>query len=51
MIDYEEVILEKQEESEEPTVHDCRTCKFLHMCRADEELGFDHHCYAEDFKK
>ena len=48
MIDYEELILERQEEYEEPTEHDCRFCKFLHICQADEELELEHHCYAED---
>lgn len=48
MIDYEELILERHEEYEEPTERDCRFCKFLHICQADEELEFEHTCYAED---
>ena len=42
MIDYEALILARQEEQEEDI--DCRYCEYLDICRSDEE-DLPHICY------
>ncbi len=48
MIDYEAMILARQEEEDSDFDFDCRFCKFLNICRSDEELELEHHCYREE---
>lgn len=43
MIDYEALILARQEEQEEDI--DCRYCEYLDICRSDEEKDLPHICY------
>lgn len=48
MIDYEGMILARQELYDEPVDLDCRFCPYLENCRTDEEQEIPHHCYMED---